>query len=134
MKITGFNPAVITKDPEAVIAVFEALGFERTHNKAETTDVEFSCIRMKRIKDGSDAEAFRLDIVSSPSTSRLERDIVTIRINVDDFDEACALLKGRGFRELPGFGTQGTKSSKYAYFASPSGAIIDICQHIKDHN
>lgn len=134
MKITGFNPAVITKDPEAVIAVFEALGFERTHNKAETTDIEFSSVRMKRMKDGSDTESFHVDVVSSPATERLKQDLTVIRINVDDFDAACELMASKGYRKSDAFGTQGTKSSKYAYFVSPTGTYYDVCQHIKDHD
>ena len=31
MKITSFNPLIVTKDAEAAIALFEALGFERPH-------------------------------------------------------------------------------------------------------
>ena len=37
MKITGFCPLIVTKDPEAVMKVFEDLGFERRHTK---TDIE----------------------------------------------------------------------------------------------
>ncbi len=33
MKITSFNPMILTKKPEEVIALFEALGFERRHQK-----------------------------------------------------------------------------------------------------
>ena len=32
MKITTFNPQIITKDAEAVAKLFEELGFERRHN------------------------------------------------------------------------------------------------------
>ena len=32
-KITSFNPLIVTKDAEATIALFEALGFERRHMK-----------------------------------------------------------------------------------------------------
>lgn len=134
MIITGFNPQIISKDPEATIALFEKLGFVRTHNKAETTDIAFSCVRMKRMKDGSDTEAFRIDIVSSPATSKLERDLITIRINVDNFEEACEIFKAHGYEERPTFGTMGTGSSKYTYFRSPTGTVIDVCQHIKCHN
>ena len=132
MKITGVNPQVITKDPENVIAFFEALGFKRTHNKAEDNDVAFSSVRMKRMKDGSDEEAFRIDIISSPDTVKIPQDLTAIRINVDDFEETCELLKSRGYTERPGFGTQGTASSKYMYFRAPSGVLIDITQHIKN--
>lgn len=134
MKITSFNPQVITKDPEATIALFEALGFVRTHNKTEANDISFSSIRMKRMKDGSDTESFHVDIVSSPATDKLPQDLTIIKINVDDFDAACDLLKSKGFTERPGFGTQGTASSKYMYMRSPSGMFIDVVQHIKNHD
>ena len=32
MKITGFNPLIVTKDAEAAIKMFEELGFERRHS------------------------------------------------------------------------------------------------------
>lgn len=44
-------------------------------------------IRMK------DANGFYLDILQS--NSEMERDMVGIRMNVDDFDEAYALLQDR---------------------------------------
>ena len=33
MKITSFNPLIVTKDAESAIALFEELGFERRHTK-----------------------------------------------------------------------------------------------------
>ena len=33
MKITSFNPLIVTKDAESAIKLFEALGFERRHTK-----------------------------------------------------------------------------------------------------
>ena len=32
MKITSFNPLIVTKDEAPAIELFEALGFERRHN------------------------------------------------------------------------------------------------------
>ena len=89
MKITGFNPSIITKDPESVIALFEALGFERTHNKVGDDEIEFSSVRMK------DANGFHVDVVETTAISR-PQDIMVTRINVDDFDvqkdNRCSLL------------------------------------------
>jgi hypothetical protein len=130
MIITGFNPQIITKDPHAVIATLEALGFERTHNKSGDDEFEFSSVRMKRMKDGSETEAFRIDVISAPSNG-LDRDLTCIRINVDDFDSACELMKRNGARQSDKFGKNETPSSKYAYFVLPSGMIVDVCQHIK---
>ena len=33
MKITAFNPQIVTKDPEALIALFEELGLEKRHKE-----------------------------------------------------------------------------------------------------
>jgi len=41
MKITTFNPSIITKDAAPVIALFEELGFQQTHNKAKTWTSNF---------------------------------------------------------------------------------------------
>ena len=35
MKITTFNPQIVTKNPEPIIKLFEELGFVQTHNKAD---------------------------------------------------------------------------------------------------
>ena len=122
MKITTFNPMLITKDAAPVIALFEDLGFRQTHNKAENVDVEFSAHRMK------DENGFHVDVVEVPV---IPQTYSAIRINVDDYDEAYAFFMSRGFRESKGFAPSTTASSKYAYLVSPTGFIIDLCQHIK---
>lgn len=125
MNITGFNPQIITKDAEAAIATLEALGFARTHNKTGDDDVVFSSVRMK------DANGFHVDVVKAEGVP-FERDLTTIRINVDDFDAARELLLSKGYRESKAFGEHETPSSRYAYFVAPSGHIIDVCQHLKE--
>lgn len=124
MKITTFNPMIITKQPEAAIALFEALGFERRHTKTEDGDIDFSAVRMK------DENGFHVDVVTSEKIPS-EHDLTAIRINVDDFDAAAELLKSHGFRESQAFGVHYTPSSKYAYFISPSGFLVDLCKHMK---
>ena len=52
-------------------------------------------------------------------------------MNVDDFDEAAELLKKNGFRESKVVPSNYTSSSKYTFFVSPSGFIIDLIKHIK---
>ena len=129
MTITTFNPMVVTKKPEEAIALFEALGFERHHHKSDNTVNEeqglaFSSVRMK------DANGFYVDVCTA-DTDRIERDLTVIRMNVDDFDEAAELLKKNGFRESKIAPVNYTSSSKYAFFISPSGFIIDLIKHIK---
>ena len=129
MKITSFNPMILTKKPEEVIALFEALGFERRHQKTGETgngenNLNFSSVRMK------DANGFHVDVCTANS-DRLERDMTIIRMNVDDFDEAAELLKSHGFRESKAVPQNYTPSSKYACFVSPSGFIIHLIKHIR---
>ena len=122
MKISAFNPVIITKDVEPVIQLFEELGFQQTHNKAENNDVEYSAHRMK------DANGFHVDVVEVPV---IPQTYTAIRINVDNYDEAYEFFISRGFRQAKGFAPSTTASSKYAYLVSPSGFIVDLIQHIK---
>ena len=129
MQITTFNPMILSKNADAVIALFEKLGFERHHHKSDNTENEeqglaFSSVRMK------DANGFYVDVCTA-TTDRIERDLTVIRMNVDDFDEAAELLKNNGFRESKVVPANYTPTSKYAFFVSPSGFIIDLIKHIK---
>ena len=124
MKITTFNPSIIVKDAESTIELFKDLGFHQTHNKAENVDVEFSAHRMKN--EGG----FHVDVVEVPV---IPQTYMAIRINVDNFEEAYEFFISRGFRESKNFKPSTTASSKYAYLISPTGFIVDVCEHIKNH-
>ena len=124
MKITTFNPQIITKDAEAVAKLFEDLGFERRHHPKGIGELDVTGIRMK------DANGFYLDI--SQPNMQMPQDLMAVRMNVDNFEEAYALLTTRGFRNFYGEQTVATKSSESAIMISPSGFIINLIQHIKD--
>ena len=47
MTITNFSPLVVTKDAASMIALFEALGFEKRHTKTEINDEDISSTTMK---------------------------------------------------------------------------------------
>ena len=123
MKITTFNPQIITKDAENVAKLFEDLGFERSHNPKGIGELDVAGIRMK------DANGFCLDI-SQPDL-QLPQDLTVIRMNVDDFDEAYQLLVSRGFKNFYGEKTIETKSAKSAVMISASGFAINLVQHIR---
>ncbi len=123
MKITTFNPQIYTKDAEPIIKLFEELGFEQRHNKTGANEIEFSAHRMK------DANGFHIDIVQAPGTPR---ELTSIRMNVDNLEEAYDLLIKHGFREAKGFAPDSTESSKFAIMVSPSGFLMDIIEHIKE--
>lgn len=127
MKLTSFIPQIISKDAQSTIALFEALGFQRVHNKVNEGDLAFSVVCMK------DANGNHVDVAEA-SSAPFPQDMMAIRMNVDDFDAARELLLQNGFRESKNFGVHYTSSSKYAYFVSPSGFLIDLVFHIKNHD
>jgi hypothetical protein len=126
MKITTFNPLIVTKDAEKVIQLFEALGFERRHCiDAKTGEQDLTSVRMK------DANGFYVDIAQVEGYAP-ERDMTMIRMNVDDFDEAYQFLLSKGFQNPRGDSTVDTKTNKSACMISPTGFAFDLCQHIKE--
>ena len=54
MTVTTFNPAIITKNAEETIALFEALGFERRHMKTGINNQDISLIRIN-VRDFDEA-------------------------------------------------------------------------------
>jgi hypothetical protein len=122
MKITTFDPLIITKESESVIALFEALGFERRHRNDNIPDREG--IVGVRMKDKNDNH---VDVVQ---VDNLDRDQMTIRINVDDFDEAFELLKSHGLTPNSDKPVE-MKSSKSIGMTAPSGFRISLAHHIK---
>ena len=95
MKITTFNPLIVTKNAEAAIKLFEELGFKKHHNPEGIGELNVEGIRMK------DANGFYLDI-SQPESSPAQQDVTVIRMNVDNFDEVYQVLLSHGFRNFYG--------------------------------
>lgn len=126
MKITTFNPMIITKDAEKIVKLFEELGFEIRHQPggSSAADYEYKDFRMK------DSNGFYVDV--SFSSGAGEHDITAIRVNVDNFSEAYDLLTKRGFKSATGKPATETESSRGMLMISPSGFAIVLCQHIKE--
>ena len=124
MKITSFNPLIVTKDAAPLIELFEALGFERRHTLAATASggVETTNFRMKN------ESGFYVDI---SQVETVPQDMTLIRMNVPDFDEAYDFLISKGFVHKSGRVVE-TETNKSAMLVSPSGFAFDLCQHIKD--
>ena len=124
MKITTFNPMILSKSADEIIGLFEELGFERRHQVDNIDDKDISSVRMK------DANGFYLDVARVES---LPRDMTTMRMNVSDFDEAYELLKTHGFKNARDEDqTIDSKSARSCLMISPSGFSIQLTQHIKD--
>lgn len=123
MKITSFNPQIFTKNAGPIVALFEELGFDMRHYQEGIGELNVEGIRMKN------PDGFYLDI-SCPDTD-LPRDMVGIRMNVDDFDFAYQLLLKNGFRNFYGERTVDTATSRSAVLISPSGFAINLIRHKK---
>ena len=125
MKITAFNPLILSNNADEAIKLFEDLGFKRRHTKEEVEGRDDTVgVRMKH------ENGFYVDIVSAPNT---KQDSMTIRMNVRDFDEAKALLEEHGFTpSVQGEATD--KSMRSIGMFSPTGFPINITEHLKDHD
>ena len=93
MKITSFAPLIMSNDSESVSKVFEELGFVKRHEKKNVTETKDGGFRMK------DADGHDLSIAQ---VNRMQKDMVCIRMNVDDFEETIDLLEKRGFKSMTG--------------------------------
>lgn len=125
MKITSFNPLIVTKDAASAIALFEELGFEKKHTKAGISLNNVTDVRMK------DANGFHVDI------SEGSGEWTMIRMNVDNLEEAIAFLEARGFhraRHEAAHETVDTGSSRFNIMVSSTGFIFAVSQHIKDND
>jgi hypothetical protein len=125
MKLTSFNPLILTTDPENTIKLFEDLGFERRHTKDDLEGREdIVGVRMK------DQNGFYVDIVH---TDKTKQDMVMIRMNVDDFDEAVKTLEEHGLKSHTGHSVDDSSSKSIGMYA-PSGFSISVVKHIKEHD
>ncbi|SFG10046.1 hypothetical protein [Oribacterium sp. WCC10] len=123
MKITTFNPLIVTRDAESAIALFESLGFEKRHTKESIGIDNVTDVRMKN------ANGFYVDI------SQGHNEYTMIRMNVDDLTEAIEFLEARGFhkaRHAAANKTVDTGSSRFNIMVSESGFILAVSQHTKD--
>ncbi len=123
MKITSFNPLIVTRDPESAIKLFEEMGFKIHHTKEGISINKRTNVRMK------DSNGFHVDITEG------ENDWTMIRINVDDLNEAIKFLEERGFhkaRHAAANETVDTGSSRFNIMVSESGFILAVSQHIKN--
>lgn len=121
MKITTFNPLIVTKDADSVIGLFESLGFEKRHTiTVNDGKGDITSVRMK------DANGNNVDVAKA----NVPQDMTLIRMNVDNFDEAYEMLISKGFRNSQGDKTVDSATNKSAMMISPSGFAFDLCQHI----
>ena len=123
MKITTFNPMILSPKADEVIKLFEELGFERRHQVDNVDDKDISSVRMK------DENGFYVDIASVES---MPKDMTTMRMNVRDFDEAYEFLKAHGFKNARGDDhVVESSSARSCLMIAPSGFSIQLTKHIR---
>ena len=122
MKITSFNPMIVSQNSEEIIKLFEEMGFEERHTKTDIENGQNVNVSMK------DSNGFKVNVVSS---KRVPHDLTSIRINVDDFDEAYDFFIAHGFKNTRGDKVTKTSSSVDTYLVSSSGFAVTLCHHIK---
>lgn len=127
MKITTFDPIIVSPKAADVIKVFESLGFKKTH--APVTETENGNATSTRMKHEN---GYHVDVVAVEKD--IQEDHALIRMNVDNFEEAYNILTAHGFKNDKGDATIDTKSAKAATMVSPSGFSIGLVQHIKEHD
>lgn len=121
MKITAFNPLIVSPKAAEVIELMEAMGFEHAHTKTGINE-DITSVDLKH------PDGFRVDVAQ---VDQMSQDITAIRMNVRDFDEAYAFLTAHGFKNVQGDKVTDTGSSKVTLMVSPSGFGISLAEHIR---
>ncbi len=123
MKITTFDPLILSPKTGDVVKLFEELGFEITHDPV--TKVEIGEVQTTRMKNES---GFHIDVAN---IGNIPNDRMLIRMNVDNFEEAYDIFIKHGFKNTRGDNTLDTKSAIEATMVSPSGFSVALVKHIK---
>ena len=123
MKISAFNPTVLTSNPENVLDLFKDFGFEIRHNDKAEEGLATGSYRLK------DENGFYIDITSS---EHFPKDMTLIRMSVDNFEEGYKLLEKHGFKNALGE-NEIIKTPHWigADMVSDSGLRIMLMHHIK---
>jgi hypothetical protein len=122
MKITGFRPLIVTKDQENVVALFEALGFEKRHTKTDVEGGANVTVVMKDVNGNN---------VNVAKGENVPQDMTLISINVDNFQEAYDFFIEKGFIDPRGGKVTDTSSSRATMLVAPSGFAVSISEHLK---
>lgn len=123
MQITSFNPLIHSSNAAEIVALFEELGFTRAHTKEGIgKEGDVASFDMKYGED------FRVGVTQIDD---LSQDMMSIRMNVRDFDEAYGFLISKGFKNIQGDNVTDTGSSKATLMTSPSGFAISLIEHIR---
>ena len=123
MKITGLRPLIVSQDAENIKQLFEELGFECRHTKADIEGGKNTTFNLK------DAEGHVINVTSSET---IPQDLTSVSINVDNFEEAYEFFTSRGYVVPRGDKVTETKSALSTLLFSPSGFAITISEHKKD--
>lgn len=123
MKITTFNPLILSSNADEVIKLFEEMGFEQRH--APVIPLETGDVTDTRLKDEN---GNHIDVANPEG---LPQDTMAIRMNVDNFAEAYDILEKHGFKNTRKDRVVVAETARSATMVSPSGLKIILVKHVK---
>lgn len=127
MKISTFNPMLLTPNFEETLEFAKKLGFEVRHTPTMKVPIGAEVRSYRLTDDNGNA----LDIADDPGA--LEARLI-IRMNVDDFDEAVETLAEMGVPKPDEDQIVVTPSNKSAMIRTPMGFAFVLYQHIKNND
>ena len=139
MKITTFDPVIISRKADDTIRLYEELGFVRAHTRILELDSPASIDFYRDLGYDIDPSSdIAIDIMKDADGHKVEvadakdipQDLVHIRMNVDDFEEAYNTLAAHGFKNSRGDAQLTAKKAKGAMMVSPSGFRILVIKHL----
>ena len=139
MKITTFDPVIISREADGIIRLYEELGFARAHTRILDPDSPSSMDFYRDLGyDIDPSDSISIAIMKDADGHKVEvadakdipQDMVHIRMNVDDFEAAYDTLVAHGFTNTRGDAQLEAKKAKGAMMVSPSGFRILIIKHI----
>ena len=124
MKISTFNPLVISPKADEIVKLFEEMGFNKNH--APVIPLENGDVEDIRLKDEN------RNYIDVANSQQVPQDVTAIRINVENFAEAYDILRKHGFKNTRGDRVVVSETSMSATMVSKSGLTIILMRHVKE--
>lgn len=120
MIIKNIYPAFVTNDPKSTLEVLEKIGYKVIHINEGVLDKE----NVEYVIE--DANSNRMDVVYSKNIKNTRQ---SVRMNVDNFEEALNHFKNNGFEVLVGPDIK--ENYKCAFLKAANEFSILLYEHIK---
>ena len=122
MKVTSFNPIIGTANLEEALEFYNGLGFKPIHH-FQQDNVEFYTLENEA--------GLRVDILKSNYIVEQGYDgIFSLRVNVNDLDEAIAYFESKGAVAISPRIKEG-ESRELVNYRTTNGDIYCLIEHLK---